>query len=102
MMSRTDSLRERFLHHPGRGGCGVGALANLDGRPSHDLLEVALNGLRCMEHRGVIDDTGDGAGVLLSLEDGKRTTPAATGVASVKTPCASLAAFLDKLSKFAA
>ena len=55
------------LHrHPGRGGCGVGAIADLRG-PSHDLIRQALEGLRCMEHRGgALDDTGDGAGLIMA------------------------------------
>ena len=32
--------------------CGVGFLAQLSGEPSHWLLEQALRGLGCMEHRG--------------------------------------------------
>jgi glutamate synthase domain-containing protein 2/glutamate synthase domain-containing protein 1/glutamate synthase domain-containing protein 3 len=44
----------------------VGAIADLRG-PSHDLIDLALRGLGCMEHRGgVIEDTGDGAGVQIT------------------------------------
>jgi glutamate synthase domain-containing protein 1 len=60
------ALVDRYRHHPGRGGCGVGAIADPAG-PSHDLIRMALEGLRCMEHRGgALDDTGDGAGLLLA------------------------------------
>ncbi|MCC6521303.1 MAG: glutamate synthase large subunit [Polyangiaceae bacterium] len=62
-------LRERFVAHPGRGGCGVGAIAELHAPPSHALVKLALTGLGCLEHRGGgIDDTGDGAGLLLSTD----------------------------------
>ncbi|MHB8873791.1 MAG: glutamate synthase large subunit [Myxococcaceae bacterium] len=62
-------LLERHRNHPGRGGCGVGAIVDLSGTPSHELVQLALRGLCCMEHRGgAIDDTGDGAGLLLSLD----------------------------------
>ncbi|MCX5932578.1 MAG: glutamate synthase large subunit [Cyanobacteria bacterium] len=50
--------------------CGVGFLAQLSGEPSHWLLEQALRGLDCMEHRGGCGgdgDSGDGAGVLCGI-----------------------------------
>jgi glutamate synthase domain-containing protein 2/glutamate synthase domain-containing protein 1/glutamate synthase domain-containing protein 3 len=66
---RTEDLIQRFREHPGRGGCGVGAVADLTGSPSHDLVRMAVQGLGCMEHRGgSIDGTGDGAGILLSTD----------------------------------
>jgi glutamate synthase (ferredoxin) len=65
----TGDLIERFRAHPGRGGCGVGAVADLTGAPSHELVEMSLRGLACLEHRGgSIEDTGDGAGLLLSTD----------------------------------
>src|SRR2546428_519515 len=36
---------ERLLQHPGRGGCGVGAIVDLHGRASHALIEDALAAL---------------------------------------------------------
>jgi glutamate synthase domain-containing protein 2/glutamate synthase domain-containing protein 1/glutamate synthase domain-containing protein 3 len=67
-VTRAD-LVERYRVHPGRGGCGVGAVADLTGSPSHDLVEMALRGLGCMEHRGgSIEDTGDGAGMLMATD----------------------------------
>ncbi len=53
-----------------RDGCGVGFLARLDSQPSHWLLQQALQGLACMEHRGGCGgdrDSGDGAGVLCAI-----------------------------------
>ncbi|MFZ5470523.1 MAG: glutamate synthase large subunit [Myxococcota bacterium] len=65
----SQRLVDRYRSHPGRGGCGVGAVVELHGRPTRQLLELALRGLRCMEHRGgQLEDTGDGAGLLLSLD----------------------------------
>ena len=67
-MSPSDLVR-RHVEHPGRGGCGVGAIADLAGKASHDLVEQALAALGCLEHRGgVIGDTGDGAGLLLRTD----------------------------------
>jgi glutamate synthase (ferredoxin) len=65
----VEEVTRRLASHPGRGGCGVGALADLTGKPSHELIELALLGLGCLEHRGgVIEDTGDGAGLLLTTD----------------------------------
>ena len=50
--------------------CGVGFLAQLQGQQSHWLLQQALRGLGCMEHRGGCGgdgDSGDGAGVLSGI-----------------------------------
>ena len=50
--------------------CGVGFLAQLQGQTSHWLLQQALRGLGCMEHRGGCGgdgDSGDGAGVLCGI-----------------------------------
>ncbi|MFZ4804140.1 MAG: glutamate synthase large subunit [Synechococcus lacustris] len=50
--------------------CGVGFLAQLQGQASHWLLQQALRGLDCMEHRGGCGgdgDSGDGAGVLCGI-----------------------------------
>ncbi len=50
--------------------CGVGFLANLQGKASHWVLQQALRGLDCMEHRGGCGgdgDSGDGAGVLCGI-----------------------------------
>jgi glutamate synthase domain-containing protein 2/glutamate synthase domain-containing protein 1/glutamate synthase domain-containing protein 3 len=66
---RAARVVERFVAHPGRGGCGVGAIARLAGGASHELVSRALAALGCLEHRGgSIDDTGDGAGLLLTTD----------------------------------
>ncbi|MDF1660214.1 MAG: glutamate synthase large subunit [Planctomycetota bacterium] len=60
---------ERIKAHPGRGGCGIAALAELTAPASHDLVQQALGAISCMEHRGgCLDDTGDGAGILFRPE----------------------------------
>jgi len=52
--------------------CGVGFVANMDGRKDHDII---LNGLRVLQnlmHRGAVggdQTTGDGAGILFQLPD---------------------------------
>ena len=50
--------------------CGVGFLAQIDGIQSHWILQQALRGLECMEHRGGCggdSDSGDGAGLLCAI-----------------------------------
>ncbi|MGE5047023.1 MAG: glutamate synthase central domain-containing protein, partial [Deltaproteobacteria bacterium] len=48
--------------------CGFGFVADIKGRPSHDIVIKALEVLLNLEHRGATGaekDTGDGAGILL-------------------------------------
>lgn len=50
--------------------CGIGFVAHLKGRKSHDIVEEALHMLARMEHRGACGcekNTGDGAGILLQV-----------------------------------
>ena len=50
--------------------CGIGFVARTDGSRSHEVLKLALDALRNLEHRGALDadgKSGDGAGVLTQL-----------------------------------
>src|SRR6266496_4343940 len=50
--------------------CGVGFVANIKGRKSHEIVEQGLQILRNLDHRGACGcevNTGDGAGILLQL-----------------------------------
>ncbi len=50
--------------------CGVGFIAQIKGVSSYWVLEQALRGLECMEHRGGCGgdgDSGDGAGLLCAI-----------------------------------
>nr|ABE11453.1 ferredoxin-dependent glutamate synthase, Fd-GOGAT [uncultured Prochlorococcus marinus clone HOT0M-5C8] len=50
--------------------CGVGFIANIEGKESNWILKKSLEGLNCMEHRGGCggdSDSGDGAGILCSI-----------------------------------
>src|SRR6266566_5131130 len=52
--------------------CGVGFIADLKNRQSHDLVLKALQILRNLEHRGACGcevNTGDGAGILVQTPD---------------------------------
>ena len=53
-----------------RDACGVGFIANQDGSANHKIVQQALAGLSCMEHRGGCSadcDSGDGAGVMTAI-----------------------------------
>ena len=68
-MTRSPDLYDPALEHD---GCGVAAVARVDGRPTHEVLERAIGALVALEHRGAssADGTsGDGAGVLVQLPD---------------------------------
>ena len=50
--------------------CGIGFVANLKGRKSHQIIEDAIHMLTRMEHRGACGcetNTGDGAGILIQV-----------------------------------
>ena len=52
--------------------CGVAMVARLDNRPTHEVIERALEALDNLEHRGAEGAdvrTGDGAGILVQLPD---------------------------------
>jgi glutamate synthase (NADPH/NADH) large chain len=60
------------LYHPRfeHDSCGVGFIANIKGRKSHQLVSDALTMLERMEHRGACGcepNTGDGAGILIQV-----------------------------------
>lgn len=52
--------------------CGLAMVATLRGEAGHDIVELALEALRNLEHRGAIGSdagTGDGAGILTQMPD---------------------------------
>ena len=58
--------RSSFEHD----ACGIGALANIKGVRSHQMVDDALSVLVNLEHRGGVGlerNTGDGAGILLQI-----------------------------------
>jgi glutamate synthase domain-containing protein 2/glutamate synthase domain-containing protein 1/glutamate synthase domain-containing protein 3 len=58
----------RFEHD----ACGVGMVARLDNRPSHEVIAQAIQALENLEHRGASGadpTTGDGAGILMQMPD---------------------------------
>ena len=58
----------RFEHD----ACGVGMVARLDNRPTHEVITRAITALGNLEHRGATGAdpcTGDGAGILMQMPD---------------------------------
>ena len=52
--------------------CGVGLIASLDGSPKREVVEMGVQALRVLYHRGAVDadgKTGDGAGIQLSIPE---------------------------------
>ncbi|MDP5071117.1 MAG: glutamate synthase large subunit, partial [Congregibacter sp.] len=55
-----------------RDNCGFGLIAHMSGDASHRLLQVAIESLTCMTHRGGIaadGRTGDGCGLLMQMPE---------------------------------
>jgi len=71
-MPRTHRPRKQQLYDPSyeHDACGVGFVAHLTGKASHQLLPQAREILVRMAHRGAVGaerNTGDGAGILTAL-----------------------------------
>jgi len=55
-----------------RDACGVGVVADIKGRRSHDIVKWGLEVLVNLGHRGALNadpETGDGAGILVQMPD---------------------------------
>src|SRR5438270_13799977 len=76
---REEVLREHSWRPPAEGlydlslekdSCGVGFIANIKGKKSHQIVSDALNILCNLEHRGAVGAdprAGDGAGILVQI-----------------------------------
>ena len=69
-MNHNNNLlyRECFEHD----NCGIGAVVNIKGKPSHATVDNALTIVETLEHRAGKDaegKTGDGVGILLQISD---------------------------------
>ncbi len=68
----TQNARPQGLYHPSfeHDACGIGAIANIKGKKSHQIVVDALDILINLEHRGGIGaerNTGDGAGIMIQI-----------------------------------
>ncbi|AFM04257.1 glutamate synthase family protein [Bernardetia litoralis DSM 6794] len=63
----TEGLYDSSFEHD---ACGIGFVAHMKGRKSHQIIEDAIRMLTRMEHRGACGcevNTGDGAGILIQM-----------------------------------
>ena len=66
--------RAQGLYDPGNehDACGVGFVAHIKGRKTHDIVQQGLLILRNLDHRGAVGADplmGDGAGILIQIPD---------------------------------
>ena len=65
-MNKFKKRLDQIIQDPGRGGCGIIGIADINGTESRELFLRAINGLINLEHRGgTLDNTGDGAGLII-------------------------------------
>jgi glutamate synthase (NADPH) large chain len=72
VFSATPSSQGLYDSRYEHDACGVGFVADLPGRASHEIVAQALTVLRNLEHRGAKGsdpETGDGAGILTQIPD---------------------------------
>ncbi|MGK7917553.1 MAG: glutamate synthase subunit alpha, partial [Prochloraceae cyanobacterium] len=75
--NKNQPTKEQQTVYPGqrwlveeRDACGVGFIADRYGNSTHNLIEMSLRALGCLEHRGACSadrDSGDGAGLLTAI-----------------------------------
>ena len=63
---QAQGLYDPFFEHD---GCGVGFVADIKGRPSHEIVEEGITILKNLEHRGAVG--GD-------QKTGEKPSPSAT------------------------
>lgn len=71
-MKQTGLPPKQGLYDPQfeKDACGMGFVANIKGKPSHDIVTQALTMLENMEHRGgqgSEPNSGDGAGIMIQI-----------------------------------
>ena len=69
---KTEGYRQRGLYSPAfeHDACGIAAVVDIQGRPSHRTVDDALKIVEKLEHRAGKDaegETGDGVGILVQL-----------------------------------
>jgi glutamate synthase (NADPH/NADH) large chain len=67
-----DTLVDANAYNPAdeRDSCGVGLVAQIDGAPRREIVEMAIRALKAVFHRGAVDadgKTGDGAGIRVDV-----------------------------------
>ena len=74
--------------------CGVGFIADINGNKSYNILELAIEAVVNLTHRGAVDadaKTGDGAGILTQIPRKlfKREI-ISSSISSVKSKCVTM------------
>ena len=85
----AEGYRQRGLYHPSfeHDACGIGAVVDIQGRPSHRTVDDALKIVEKLEHRAGKDaagETGDGVGILVQISH--RFFAKAAGEAGIALP----------------
>ena len=65
-MHENSLYRENFEH----ASCGVGMVVSIEGKPSRKVVELGIDALKAIWHRGAVDadgKTGDGAGIHVQI-----------------------------------
>ena len=65
-MNENSMYRENFEH----ASCGVGMVVSIEGKPSRKVVELGIDALKAIWHRGAVDadgKTGDGAGIHVQI-----------------------------------
>ena len=70
--SERDTLIDANAYNPAdeKDSCGVGLVAQIDGTPRREIVEMAIRALKAVFHRGAVDadgKTGDGAGIRVDV-----------------------------------
>ncbi|NDE91701.1 MAG: hypothetical protein EB059_11330, partial [Alphaproteobacteria bacterium] len=70
--ARAKALNEQGLYNPAdeKDACGVGLIAAIDGKPRRSVVEMGIDALKALYHRGAVDadgKTGDGAGIHIQI-----------------------------------
>ena len=73
----AEAVRRKWMAENGlyaedheRSSCGVGLVVSIDGRSSRRVVEIGINALKAVWHRGAVDadgKTGDGAGIHVQI-----------------------------------
>ena len=68
--SKDEQIRGLYRSHYEHDACGVGMVANLSGKATHEIVVNGLTILKRLMHRGATGndpETGDGAGLLMKI-----------------------------------
>src|SRR5210317_2508098 len=70
MQTRLPEAQGLYSPENEHDNCGIGFVAHIKGKPSHDIVKRGLEVLRNIDHRGATsadNSTGDGAGLLMQI-----------------------------------